>query len=124
MFAARPFTWPSANPSAWVKQLLFHEKYDTQNNVRNHLLRPLDLGWRIDKDWLDQNDRRTRVAILFARVRSISGDAKSVTRNETLPTKLWLGELPDDGKEFPDPFGFLNQETFIRVLLPVRPADE
>ena len=36
-------------------------------------------------------------------------------------TRLWLGELPGEGKERPRLSGTLNQDTFIRVFLPVRP---
>jgi hypothetical protein len=91
-------------------------------------LRPLDLGWRIKDDRLfGQNDRRTREVILFARVRPPVGAAESLTNDpkNPLPTKLWLGDLPDHEKKTrPALSGQLNQDTYIRVLLPVRPADE
>ena len=118
-----PRAW-SSNPTPLVKQILFHEKFDTQNVGRNHMLRPLDFGWRVDKDRTDQRDRGTREAILFARVAFISGNAETVTRDHPLPTKLWLGDLPDEGRRRPDLVGLLNQDTFIRVILPVRPAEE
>ena len=121
-----PRAW-SSDPTSLVKRILFHERVDTQNIVRNHLLRPLDLGWRIQEERHDQSSaRRTREAILFARVRHASGPAEMVTKDAQLPlpTKLWLGDIPDAGKLRPDLIGQLNQDTYIRVILPVRPAQE
>jgi hypothetical protein len=110
-----------------VKQMLFHDFIDGGHVQRNHLLRPLDFGWRIDDRFFGQNDRRTREVILFARVRPKVDAAETLTIDpkNPLPTKLWLGDLPDQEKK-PRPAlsGQLNQDTYIRVLLPVRPADE
>ena len=115
----------NSQPISVVKQLLFHERSDVQNSGRNHLLRPLDFGWRLTEapPGIDHNFRE---AILFARVRFISGAAQSLTDDaqNPLPTKLWIGDLPDPGKRRPALDGILNQDTFIRVILPVRPADE
>ena len=36
-------------PTTTVKSLLFGERADVRNDARNHLLRPLDLGWRIQR---------------------------------------------------------------------------
>jgi hypothetical protein len=116
----------NSQPIGTVKSLLFHERSDERNVGRNHLLRPLDLGWRMQEAPGGQIDNKTREAILFARVRFRSGAAQSLT-NDTqnpLPSKLWIGELPDPGIARPALDGILNQDTFIRVILPVRPADE
>ena len=123
---AEPRAW-KADPAALVKTILFHEKIDTQHSLRNHLLRPLDLGWRLRAERRDvQGHRGVREAILFARVRSLSGKGEALTTdaNTPLPTKLWLGDLPEPGKTRPELLGDLNQETYIRALLPVHPAKE
>ncbi len=112
-----------------MKQMLFHERFDTPSAWgRNHLLRPLDLGWRIMKDdrLLGQRDLRAHEAILFAEVRPPVGDSESLTRSadNPLPTKLWLGDIPnDDRKTRPPLSGQLNQDTYVRVLLPLRPEE-
>ncbi|HZZ80382.1 MAG TPA: hypothetical protein VFE62_17900 [Gemmataceae bacterium] len=113
-------------PIGPIKHLVFHERTDVSNVVRNHLFRPLDLGWRVDKAPLGETNPRTREAILFARVRFVSGSAEALTSDATnpLPTRLWLGDLPNSGRPRPGLDGILNQDTFIRVILPVRPADE
>jgi hypothetical protein len=105
-----------------MKQFLFLHQADAQNVVRNHLFRPLDLGWRITED---RQPGGLREAILFARVRSLSGDAETLTSDAAhpLPTKLWLNDLPDPQRPRPRLAGQMNQETFIRVILPVRPAE-
>jgi hypothetical protein len=121
-----PRAWTS-NPTNLMKRILFQERVDTQHVVRNHLLRPIDVGWRIqdEQDGLSA-DRRTREAILFARVRFASGPGEELTKDSQtpLPTKIWLGGIPEDGKTRPELIGHLNQDTYIRVFLPVQPAAE
>jgi hypothetical protein len=122
--ATEPRVW-SSEPTPLVKRILFHERIDTQNTVRNHLLRPLDQGWRTWRVEEEREERRTREAILFARVRHVAGAAEAVTSDAERPlaTKLWLGDTPAPGKSRPTLNGHLNQDTYIRVILPVRPAD-
>ena len=116
----------TAQQTRLVKQILVHSKFDSQNTVRNYLLRPLDLGWRMVEEPRGQTDRRTREAILFARVRYPAGSAEALTSDakKPLPTNLWLQGIPETGHERPGLSGQLNQDTYIRVILPLRPADE
>ena len=116
----------SYDPTITMKRILFNARIDSQANVRNHLLRPLDLGWRIVAESDDSRARRTREAILFARVRPATGSAESLTNDAKSPppTKLWLSELPETGTTRRPLVGRMNQDTYVRVLLPVRPADE
>jgi hypothetical protein len=121
--AQEPRAW-SSNPTNLMKRILFQERVDTQHVVRNHLLRPLDVGWRIqDEPGGIAVDRRTREAILFARVRFASGPAEELTKDSQtpLPTKIWLGRIPGDGETPLKLSGHLNQETYIRVFLSVEP---
>jgi hypothetical protein len=114
------------NPIPTIKHLAFHERSDVANVGRNHLLRPLDFGWRVTEAPPGNANLRTREAILFARVKFVSGNAQSLSTDTTnpLPTRLWLGDLPNSGRPCPSLDGVLNQDTFIRVILPIRPADE
>ena len=115
------------NPTSTVKRMLFHERFDRGNTLHNHSLRPLDLGWRVNDE---QGSRgSTREAILFARVKPVSDAADSIQRDPKSPTstKLWLGELPEagtTGREPPTLAGNMNQCTYIRVILPLKPAEE
>ena len=49
-------------------------------------------------------------------------EALTADARQPLPTRLWLGGLPTAGAERPGLSGTLNQDTFIRVIVPVRPA--
>jgi hypothetical protein len=115
----------SSDPLNLVKRISFHERIDTQNSVRNHLLRPLDLGWRTYRAEEAPGERRTREAILFGRVRHVSGPAEQVTSDAQMPpaSKLWLGDTPDGARSRPSLIGHLNQDTYVRVILPVRHAE-
>jgi hypothetical protein len=118
--------WTS-NPATLIKQMLFIGKVDVNNSVRNHLLRPLDLGWRVDKiENLGRRDRQTREAVLFGRTRFASGNAESITADKANPvaTKIWLQDIPDEGKTRPELIGTMNQDTFVRIILPIRSAEE
>ncbi|MSQ95457.1 MAG: hypothetical protein EXR98_12990 [Gemmataceae bacterium] len=110
-----------------VKKMLFHERFDIKNDVRNHSFRTLDLGWRVTEELFEQPATTgTREAILVGRTRAAAGRAEELSQDATKPlaTKLWLGDLPDAWRSRPSLVGHMNQETFIRVILPVRPADE
>jgi hypothetical protein len=115
------------NASLSMKQILFHERHGNPFGMGNHSLRPLDLGWRVRSvTWAGDRDRRTREVILFARARSRSGAAQELQTDvqQPLPSRLWLGDTPGPGKSCPELRGYLNQETYIRILLPARPTDE
>jgi hypothetical protein len=115
----------AADPTELVKQILFTEAVDPQGIVRNHLLRPLDQSWRLQEEPRD-SDRPTREAILFGRVKYVNGSADALMRDAKapLPTKLWIGDTPETGKAWPDAPGNMNQDTYIRVSLALRPGDE
>ncbi len=113
------------DPTAVVKQMLFHEQFDTTRNMANHSQRRIDLSWRLTEEPpAGQIDRRTREAILVGRVRFRKGAAEELTTDaeHPLPTRLWLGGLPDAGGAWPGLVGTLHQDTFVRVILPVKPA--
>jgi hypothetical protein len=120
------------DPTAIVKQILFHEKTDPQSNLRNYSLRPLDQSWRLREEDFAGQPRETRVreVILYGRLKRQIGPADTVSRStdQPLPTMLWLDDLPEkteDGKSnktWPGLNGTLVQDTYIRVIIPVRPA--
>jgi hypothetical protein len=110
------------HPRVLIKQILFHESFDHQQAVHNHLLRRLDLGWRFEEKGRPLA-YRTREAILFARVASAAGAPDNLTQ-DLLATRLWLGEIPPTGKARPALTGTLNQETFVRAIVAVKPAEE
>ncbi len=113
------------DPTGIVKQLLFQEQLDPTRALANHSYRRLDLSWRLyDEPPRGLVDRRTREAILVARVPLRTGPAQNIIADPgaPLPTLLWLGDLPESGRERPGLAGTMNQDTVVRILLPVRPA--
>jgi hypothetical protein len=113
------------DPSGIVRKMFLFDQLDQQHALSNHSQRRLDLSWRLYKEpTRDQVDRRTREAILVARVAFVHGPAEELTRSASapLPTNLWLGSLPETGGTRPSLVGTLNQDTYVRMILAVRPA--
>jgi hypothetical protein len=89
----------------------------------NSGLRSLDQAWRImplvTVPTTPQMQYRAE-AILVARVPSVADSAEAVTGGPASPSRLWLGALPGGQSRRPALDGFLSQETYIRVFIPVR----
>jgi hypothetical protein len=109
------------NPTTLIRQAMFFEKNDAQGQARNHSMRFLDFSWRLQDEPRD-NDSALFEAILYAHVPFQRGRADALTAAAPLPTHLWLGVLPEAGKTRPALAGTLAQDTYVRVLLPVRPS--
>jgi hypothetical protein len=104
-----------------VKSLLFHQALGGPRYT-NEGLRSLDQSWRLRPqpevpipDELRYRDE----AVLVARTPLVSDRADEVTGHGASPTRLWLGRLPGEG-ERPSVRGFLTQETYLRVYIPLR----
>jgi hypothetical protein len=114
------------NPSPIIRQVLFSEWLNVGDNLRNHGLRSLDMSWRLQEDpGPAKRDERIRDAILVARTAFAAGSAehRQADVNQPLPANLWLGALPGDGGSRPELAGILAQDTFVRVIIPVRPGE-
>jgi hypothetical protein len=91
----------------WVER---QNKSEAQNQpVRNNTLRYLDQSWRLVNH---QGE-----AMLFGYLNIDYGAAETVNQNAGTPTRLWLGQLP--GSQYEPLAGTLQQETYLRVFLPV-----
>jgi hypothetical protein len=105
-----------------MKPLLFHKE---SNDPRpNSGLRGYDQGWRL-RPQENVGGRRAAYrdeAILVARTRALSDRAEQVSQDGVSASRLWLNRLPGTAAERPALSGYLNQETFVRVYIPVRPA--
>lgn len=104
---------PTVPGAPLMKQILFYSAVTDADQNRDTALRYLDQSWR-------QNLKD--VAILYGRVAAQDGPAEAVTQNAATPTRLWLGQLPGTGAARPRLDGMLNQETYVRVFIPVPPA--
>jgi hypothetical protein len=106
------------DPTALLKDVMFHESIDRGANQRNRGLHRLDLSWR-----LQEFNSPLREIIVFGRVMPAAGAAEEILQAPSLPTLLWLGDLPGPGKSRPALAGNMVQDTYFRFILPVRPAD-
>jgi hypothetical protein len=94
-----------------LKHILFHDTGSTGDNMRNTSLHHLEQSWRAG---------RTNQVILFGRLAVIPAtEAEQVTMDRRSPSRLWLGKLPGPGAR-PELVGTLNQETYVRLFLPVK----
>jgi hypothetical protein len=98
-----------------IKRVLFTEA-EGNSQVRNYALRNLDQTWR-------RTDPEE--VMLFGRVAPKAGPAEEVARSPAAACRLWLGPGGPPGVNRPRPIlpGTLNQETFVRVFIPVRTAE-
>lgn len=109
-------------PGPILRQLFFAEKVRAGSQQSNQALRPLDQSWRLE-DFQGKKDTGVRTAILIGRLPRAQGSAETLTaeNDARLPTQLWLGGLPGENWTRPALTGTLIQDTYIRVLIPVRP---
>jgi hypothetical protein len=113
------------NPAArLVRDLMFHGP-PSQTNTSNAGWRSLDQSWRLRPatEFVGlrppQSSYRDEV-ILVARTPPLAAAAEKVTQDGGTPTRVWLDYLPATRSERPALPGFLNQETHIRVFIPVQ----
>ena len=119
--SAIPQTQAKFHPTVIIKEIAFHKKVDTGQQRRNQVLQRLDLSWRIlQKPKTHQTG--VRDAILFGRLTPLHGAPENLAANNPLPTLLWLDDVPGSGNPRPGLSGIMNQETYIRIILPVKPA--
>jgi hypothetical protein len=108
-----------------VKSMLFYRAYERPNST-NAGLRRLDETWRlrsVAEHPFPVHPRYRDEAVLVARTPMLSDLAEDVTNHPASPSRLWLGELPAAGRERPPLRGFLTQETYLRVFIPVQRAE-
>lgn len=85
----------------------------------NSGLRRLDEGWRLLSLGEGQQRRYRDEAILVARTPPRSDRAETVARDGVSPARLWLDDLPGTRPQRPALSGYLQQETFVRIYVPL-----
>jgi hypothetical protein len=95
-----------------VKRLLFFTP--AQGGMRDAALHRLDQSWRLPyKDEI----------IIFGRIAREEGLAEEITQDKATPSRLWLGSLPGGRATRPTLSGTLSQESFVRIIVPVKSTD-
>ncbi|WP_149109734.1 hypothetical protein [Limnoglobus roseus] len=99
---------------------MFHDEAQRNEDTaapRNATLRRLDQSWRLSTLHRDEILVIGRVPI----VRDQPAEDLMTDPASPSPTKLWLRDLPVSGKKREPQQGTLQQETFVRVYVPVKP---
>lgn len=107
---------PQSTTASLVTQFLFHGalRQGTRDHRQNSSMRHLDQSWRLGMGEI----------ILFGRVNRLEQEAETVTADARSPSRLWLGQVPAPGASRPTVNGSLSQETYVRVFIPIRTADQ
>lgn len=93
------------------KQMSFFEVDPNRRQKRNITMRNLDVSWRL---------RLKNEAILVGRIAPKSAPAETMTNDPITASQLWLGALPSTTPKRPPLLGTINQETYVRVFIPIK----
>jgi hypothetical protein len=85
----------------------------------NSGLRQFDEGWRLLSLGEGQQRRYRDEAILVARTPLRNDRAETVTQDGVSPARLWLDALPGTQPQRPALSGYLQQETYVRIYIPL-----
>jgi hypothetical protein len=124
----RPSSMPSGSrrsliPSSYqcLRPLLFHD-VPGGSEQPNSGLRGHDATWRLSRQGEGRERRYRDEAILVARTPPRSDRAETVTRDGVSPSRLWLDQLPGAQPQRPPLSGYLQQETYVRIYIPLQPS--
>jgi hypothetical protein len=108
-----------------MRDMLFHSQ-PAQPDKSNGGWRELDQSWRLRP--LTEHSSRPQPQsvyrdeiLMVARVPSRADRSESVASADASPTRLWIDALPGTGSERPSLNGFLVQDVYLRVYVPVAP---
>jgi hypothetical protein len=100
-----------------IKPALFYSlKVEEQGNSE---LRLLDQAWRLQR-LPTREVRYPSQAVLVARAPVVADKAETVFAGPQAPSRLWLGALPGSQEHRPAVDGYIAQETYVRIFIPVR----
>jgi hypothetical protein len=105
-----------------MKPLLFYQAAGTWPGS-NGGLRQYDQSWRLLRASvipLPERPEYRPEAILVARLPLMVDGAEKTTTHPCSATRLWLGSLPGEQPSRPSLSGYLTQETYLRVYIPVK----
>ncbi|GIW83013.1 MAG: hypothetical protein KatS3mg105_4820 [Gemmatales bacterium] len=97
-----------------MRRLTFYSLFSADKKEANALYRCLDRSWRL---------RLPGQIILFGKLRQQAGEAETTNQGAATTCRLWLGALPEKGKQRPFLPGRMTQTTYVRVYFPVRQSE-
>lgn len=100
--------------------LLFHEKASRQaaSNLNNGTLRPVDQSWRLS----EANDSEVILLFKLKRAAKQNANALMTEPDSASPTRVWMHGLPGRPNDTWKVDGIVQQDTYVRMYLPVKPA--
>lgn len=117
-YTLRPAADPSLDSYLTLRDLLFYGAPGGLSQP-NSGLRHLDAGWRLLSQGEGQHRRYREEAVLIARTPPRRDRAETVAQDGVSPTRLWLDELPQPQAQRPPLSGYLQQETYVRIYIPL-----
>ena len=108
----------TGNPQLF--RVMFHDEIQKTNDSvapENATLRRIDQSWRLS----DQHRDELILVGKLAPTREASAEAMFTETNSASPTKLWLKDLPGKANARLPQQGTLQQETYVRAYIPIRP---
>jgi hypothetical protein len=107
-----------------MKSLMFYSENEPPTNALNSGLRTLNQFWRLEPkptDYLPEKGAPYREeVILVARVAAPDLKESGQEVNDKSLVRLWNDKLPGSADKCPPLAGFLSQETYVRVYIPVK----
>ncbi|MGH7226504.1 MAG: hypothetical protein ACRELF_25080, partial [Gemmataceae bacterium] len=114
----RPRLGPALTSYKTLRSLLFYS-VPGGGQQPNSGLRQLDEGWRVVSQGEGPQRRYRDEAILVARTPPRSDRAETISQDGVSPTRLWLDDLPGTRPQRPALSGYLQQETYVRIYIPL-----
>lgn len=110
-------TTQQASTTPFASMLFFetHQAGDETQAPQNSTLRRLDQSWRLTSRNRDELIVVARIATARGATEDILGGQRSAS-----PTMLWMNALPGRGTPREPIPGILQQDTFIRIFVPIR----
>jgi hypothetical protein len=101
-----------------LRRLMFHDlRGDTEQPASG--LRTLDESWRVQLQGEGARRHYRDEVVLVGHTPPRSNRAEAVTKDGVSPTRLWLDELPGAQPQRPALSGYLQQETYVRIYIPL-----
>jgi len=110
-------SWSGLSSHSVLRSLLFHDA--GADEPPNSVLHRLEEGWRLVPQGEGPQRQYRDEVVLVARTPPRMDSAETVAQDGVSPSRLWLDQLPGRQAQRPVLSGFLQQETYVRIYIPL-----